>query len=454
MACLGAAIVVATLVAHLRPLGEPAIEPHEFPSPPQTPSPEPTVQLPAPAVGDTAENLRKELLQLGTELRERCPRVPEALHVVALLYANLHMVTEAEQLWRQCIELAPAQPGPYVGLANAAMELGKDEAAAETLRRARAAGCSSADVYIQLAAALTKLGELEDAASVLREGVAAFPRSAESWFQLGQVQIQLGQFAAAETALLKARAQGHASENVSLSLATACARQGKTEAAAKYREEFSQRKAASASAERPPFQVRYDADMRRVALATMCQAGTVYDRQGDSAAAERLWLRAFALEPRHTVVCHELIALYRRQGRIADARLVQRRLVEAEPLNAVHYVNLASLSSQLGDHRVAEAALKQVVTLRPELSVGYAGLAQLYLRTGQSDKARWFAEAALRQESTTPEEACQTYMALAMACRQMGDAAAAEAALRQAEKLAPRDGKLRPQAAPTKQPGQ
>ena len=448
------ALVIAAVVAFLRPVREPATEPREFPSPPQTSATEPTIQLPVPAMGDTADDLRKELLQLSAELRERFPRVPEALHVVAQLHANFHMVAEAEQLWQQCIELAPAQPGPYVGLATAAMELGKDEDAAETLRRARAAGCSSEELYIQLAAALTKLGELEDAASVLREGVAAFPRSAESWFQLGQTRIQLGQFADAEAALLKARAQGYASEKVLLSLATACARQGKAEAAAKYREEFNQRKAASVSAERPPFQVRYDADMRRVALTTMCQAGAIYDRQGDTVAAERLFLRGFALDPRHTTVCHELISLYRRQGRIADARLVQRRLVEAEPLNVVHYVNLASLSSQLGDHRVAEAALKQVVTLRPELPVGYAGLAQLYLRTGQSDKARWFAEAALRLEPTTREEAFQTYMALAMACRQMGDAAAAEAALRQAEKLAPRDANLPPQTAPTKQPGQ
>ena len=100
-------------------------------------------------------------------------------------------------------------------------------------------------------------------------------------------------------------------------------------------------------------------------MATLCRAGTVYDRQGDPAKAELLLLRAYSLDPRDLTVGGELVALYRRARRIADARLVQRHLAEVDPQNVFQFVNLASLSSQLGDLRLAEDALKQVIGLRP-----------------------------------------------------------------------------------------
>ena len=190
---------------------------------PRTLSAEPTVKLPAEVGEVPTEELRKELQQLGAELLARFPKVSEALHVVALLYSELQRTTEAEKLWRECIELDPQHLGPYIGLATAAMELGQDESAVETLRKALAAGCSSSDAYHQLAAALTKLGRLEEAFEVSQRGLAAFPHAASNWFQLGQVQIQLERFAEAETSLRKAIDEGYAAGNVYLSLATACA---------------------------------------------------------------------------------------------------------------------------------------------------------------------------------------------------------------------------------------
>ena len=211
-------------------------------------------------------------------------------------------------------------------------------------------------------------------------------------------------------------------------------RQGKQEEANQYRQRFSERKAEQAAAGDTPFQLRYDAELRRIALASFCRAGTVYDRQGKPAEAERLLLRGLALAPDNLVVCGELAAFYRRLGRLADAHAAQGRMVDIQPENAIHYVNLASLASQLGDYPAAEAALKEVVGKRPDLSIGYSGLAQLYLQAGQLEQARWFAEAALRMEPTAPQETVQTYLVLAAACQRLGDDAAAKAALGEAQK--------------------
>jgi tetratricopeptide (TPR) repeat protein len=437
--CFALAAAIAAIVAYLTPLED--MTPPESLAPdsivarplPEALATQPTIQLPAQAITIPAEELRTELLALAEDLLARVPKVPEALHVVAWMYADLQRVTEAERIWQECIRLAPKHVGPYVGLATAAMKLGKDEEAVAILQQAISAGCASPELEHELAAALTKLGRLQEAAEVLEKGLAAYSQAAENWLQLGQIQIQLGQFAQAEASLQQAIAQGTSDGSVYFSLATACARQGKQEEAAKYRQIFGERKAEQAAAGDTPFQLRYDAELRKIALASFCRAGTVYDRQGDTAEAERLLLRALALSPANLVVCGELTTFYRRLGRIADARLVQRRMVDAQPENTVHYVNLASLASQLGDYAAAEEALQTVVGKRPDLSIGYSGLAQLYLQAGKLDQARWFAEAALRMEPASPEETVQTYLVLATVCQRLGDQTAAQAALAEAQ---------------------
>jgi tetratricopeptide (TPR) repeat protein len=430
------AVAIAAVVAFVTPLEEPAPQPIDASSVPQRTAAHPTIELPSKAVDIPTEALRTELLELGADLLARFPKVPEALHVVAWMYADLQRVTDAERIWQDCIRLAPKQVGPYVGLAAAAMKLGKDGEAVATLQQAISAGCASAELDHQLAAALTKLGRLPEAVQVLQRGLVAYRQASENWLQLGQIQIQLGQFAEAEASLQQAILHGTSDGSVFFSLATACARQGKQEQAAKYRQLFSARKSEQAAAGDAPFQLRYDAEFRRIALAAICRAGTVYDRQGHPAEAERWLLQALALAPDNLVVCGELTAFYRRLGRAADARIVQQRMVDIQPENTVHYVNLASLASQLGDYAAAEAALKEVVGKRPDLSIGYSGLAQLYLQAGKLEQARWFAEAALRMEPAAPEETVQTYRVLAAVCGRLGDQAAAETALAEAQKRA------------------
>lgn len=430
------AVAITAIVTYLTPLEDPWPQPMNPWSVPDGTATGPTIELPKKAVDFSAEDLRAELQQVGADLLARFSDVPEALHAAALLNADLQQVKEAERIWRDCIRLSPQHVGPYVGLATSSMKVGKDEEALATLEQALAAGCISPELDHQLAAVLTKLGRLSEAADVLKLGLLRFSDEAQNWLQLGQIQIQLGQFADAEISLRKAIAYGTSDGSVLFSLANACARQGKHDEAARYRELFQEQKAQMTAAGDTPFQLRYDAELRQIALASFCRAGTVYDRQGDPVEAERLMLRALALDPDDLVVCGELTAFYRRLGRIADAWLVQRQMVAIQPQNVVHLVNLASLSSQLGDVAGAEAALKDVIGKRPDLSIGYFGLAQLYLQTGNLEQARWFAEAALRMEPTSPEETVQAYLVLATACGRLGDHDAAESAMGEVQKRA------------------
>ena len=192
------AVLIAGAVAWLTPLDELPDESAESltktletPHPPKGPAALPTVVLPSQAVEISAQDLRAELFQLGAALLTHFPKLPEALHVVAWMYADLQRATDAERIWQDCIRLSPSQVGPYVGLATAAMEQGKDEEAVATLKRGMSAGCASPELDHQLAAALTKLGRLQEAAEVLQRGLGAFSQDSENWLQLGQIQIQL-----------------------------------------------------------------------------------------------------------------------------------------------------------------------------------------------------------------------------------------------------------------------
>jgi tetratricopeptide (TPR) repeat protein len=406
----------------------------------------------APSAVDV-EELRAELEQLASGVLTRFPDRPDALHVVALLYRDLQKTTEAERIWLQCLELAPEHAGPYIGLATASMELGKDQSAVQTLQRALDAGCSTSDLYYQLGVALSKLGRLEEAAARIGDGLAQFPDSAASWLQLGQLQLQLGQLAEAEESLKKALAAGTDADSVYFSLSTVCARQGKQEEAARYRQEFQQRRRQREEESDDPFQERYTAELRRIGVASLARAGTVCEQHGDVAQAERLLLRAQQLDPDSLAVCGELALFYRRQQRPADALVVQRHLAQIDPGNTLHFVNLASLALQVGDYALAESALQQVISMRPDASLGYSGLAQLYLQVGRVDQARWFAQAALRQKPSATDEIVRTSLVLAAACRQLGDHDAAAAALEAARQAAPDDPRLAQPAERAPRPG-
>jgi tetratricopeptide (TPR) repeat protein len=464
--CLGATAGIILTVVALTPLDEidsgtvaasggsaDALPPSAMKPMPAARAAEPSIRLHETPAEATAEQLRAEAEQLAERLLDQHPDRADALHVVALLYRDLQKTTEAEKIWEKCIRLAPTHTGPYIGLATAAMELGKDETAVQTLRQALDAGCSTSDLYYQLGTALTKLGRLEEAAATIQTGLAAFPESSESWLQLGQVQLQLAEVAQAEESLHRALSAGTDSESVYFALATACARQGKQEEATRYREEFQRRRTQREAESDARFQDRYSAEMRRIAVATLAKAGAVYEQQGDAARAEKLLLRAQHLDPLSLAVCGELALFYRRQQRPADALVVQRHLAEVDPGNALHFSNLASLAMHLGEYALAETALRRVIQMRPDASIGYSGLAQLYLQTDNIEQARWFAEAALRQKPATADEVVRISLVLAAACQRLGDAQAAAAALEAARQVAPDDPRLVPPEAGASPPG-
>lgn len=396
-------------------------------------APQPAVSFSATPAAATAEEMEQEVIATAEALQAHFPDLPEALHVAAGVYADLRQTGRAEEIWRRCLALAPTRLAPRVGLAITLLERGDDEAAMEILESALAEGQSSPELYYYLAAALTKRGRAEEAEEVLRKGLAEYETIADNWRLLGQTQLQLDRFAEAEESLLRALDLGRESWELFFALATVSARLGKDDEAAYYRERFRELRAVLPEEADRPYQEAYEAAMRRNVVDSLSKAGAVFARQGDVAEAERLLLRAADLDPENAPILRELARMYLGLDRPADAWAVHRRLVELDPPNFIDCINLAKVAEDLGDLETVESAFQQAMDLRPDVALPYLGLAQLHLRKGRFERARWFAEGAVRREPSL-----HAYAALAAACQQLGDADAADAAREAARTLAAR----------------
>ena len=196
------------------------------------------------------------------------------------------------------------------------------------------------------------------------------------------------------------------------------------------RRQFARLKASQPLAAGERFAVLSLAEARRTAVTILVEAATVHAWQQDSLEAERLLLRAIAINPSSAVSCHKLAEVYKEAGLAAEQRVVVERLVQLEPLNLLHYLELARLADELGEPEGAEAALKLAISVAPDNPGPYTTLARFYLQQQQPKKARWYAQEAVRRDPTA-----EGFVLLASTCRLVGDEATAEAALAEAQRL-------------------
>ncbi len=248
----------------------------------------------------TNEQLQAELLGEIDQLTRQFTQLPQALHVAASAFDEIHQTAKAEQLWRKCMELEPRYPGPRLGLAKLMSQSGKDRQAIDLLEEALENGFTTAELYYRLASAHSKVGEVERAEEVMQAGVSVFPDVAINWLLLGQTQNLLQKFAEAETSLRRAVELGSTDPVVYFALANSCQRQEKVAAANQYRQKFlALRDQASEGTQDRPFQEIYQQALRPVVVGTFSSSAAIYSTHGDPDKAQHLLLRepAGAREP-------------------------------------------------------------------------------------------------------------------------------------------------------------
>ncbi len=408
-------------------------------------SPGATIRLSATPLALPAEQLQRETEEVGSQLLARFPELPEALHVAALMHAQLRQTAQAQKLWQRCVELMPRNDQYRINLAAIAMDHGDYDLAVAALQPAIERGSTSPEVSHHLGMALSQLGRGEEAEQILSASLQRHPQSTAHWLVLGQAQLKSGKASEAETSLRQALALGLESSDLYFALGNACAQLGKREEAAEFHQQFALRQAAQPLAAQERFQVLSTAEARRTAVTIMVEAATVHAWQQDSLEAERLLLRALAIDPSSLASCRKLAEIYKEAGLVAEQRAAVLRLVEIDPHNLIHYLELAQLEARLDEPEAAEAALKMAISVAPDNAAPYTTLARFCLQEKQTKKARWYAQEAVRR-NPTPEG----YVLLASICRLVSDEPTAEAALAEAQRLASSKGAKPPEKAPQK----
>ncbi len=390
-----------------------------------------SVSLPTLPVAGTADGFDQEALATAKALVARYPNRAQALHVLALLEAQLRHSAEADKLWRKCVELAPGEDIYLTNLAANAVNRGDSEGAIEFLSDLAAKGKASPDALHNYAASLMNVGRLDEALNVIQDATQRATNSPSHWLLFGQIQLKRGEAIEAESHIRRAIELGGETSTSCFNMSAALARQGKKEEAAEYRKRYNELTKKEPITAENRYQVLSEAESRRNLITVLVEGGAIYGKNGDILKAESLLLRALALDPRELSAATSLADLYLAANMFAEERVARRRIQELTPSDFETYLRLAKASVNAGEPEAGAAVLKNAIALAPNRVEGFASLAQLYLANREPQKALYYA-----QEAVALQPSREGFQFVATVYNELGKPAEAEAARAEAAKLA------------------
>ena len=130
--------------------------------------------------------------------------------------------------------------------------------------------------------------------------------------------------------------------------------------------------------------------------------GIYLQEDGRLGEAERAFVAARRLAPRHPTILRRLANLYLAGGEVAKAQEVLGELVEIEPRDPSSWSVLAQVLCRLGETAQCEAALRQVIASAPDRADPYFNLGIFLLREGAQAEAAELLREALRREPGHP----------------------------------------------------
>lgn len=384
----------------------------------------PQARIRAPQVRAPAEgaSLQQEATFWAERLLAGFPESHVAMHVRAILHAQLHQTADAERLWKRCIELSPKTEVYYVNLAATATERGASQLALDTLERAQERGLNSLDIQHHIAVSLMNLGQIERAIEVARGALESTDESPALWLVLGQALLKDGQIKASEEALLKAVELGATTKPAYFALLNASVRLGKMEEAAKYRDlcaQFEQDQHLSAQAR---YNALSDVEGRNIVVTVLLEASSVYRGASDSRNAAHLLQRVLALDPGNLTASNQLADLFQAEQRFADELILREHIVRLNPLDLFQYLRLAKAASAAQKPEAAEAAIQQAISLAPRAVNGYVTMAEFLLEQGRPEDAEWYG-----RQATTLVPSPEGFQLLAKILRVQGRESEAQA---------------------------
>jgi len=119
------------------------------------------------------------------------------MHRMGTARNDKNMLTQAETLYNQSLDLDPSHTDCYRGLAVLLVETGRSDKAFNLLKNWAVRDPKSADARVELARLYEEFGDPEAAKSYLTEAVALDQYNARAWNALGRLREQSGDYSQA-----------------------------------------------------------------------------------------------------------------------------------------------------------------------------------------------------------------------------------------------------------------
>ena len=268
------------------------------------------------------------------------------LHLLAVHRQQVGLMSEAESLFLQVVELAPDYAPARVRLGDLALERGDLELAAQQYRRAMELSPESASAWAGLGRLAAQRGDHREAARRLERALELQPSANALHHPLGMAYRALGERDRARSALAR-NEHGRLVIDDPLILAL--------------------------ETENLSNQV-----LRRQARAAV--------ESGDVAAGIDLFRRYLELEPDDPIVHHDLGQALLLEGRVDEGLAELRRAVEIDPSNRRHHVQLGAALVDLGRPAEAVEAYRRAHEIDPEDAVTHIDYALLLAKTNRADQ--------------------------------------------------------------------
>lgn len=250
-------------------------------------------------------------------------------------------LVEAETLYRAILAAAPDHPGSHHLLGLVEHQLGRDEAALQSIKRAIALNDNEPNYHNNLGTVYRSLGRLDEAIACYRYAIALKPAFAAALSNLGLALQQQGQLAPAQRALEQAL-------------------QAKPDYAAAW-----------------------------------FNLGNVLAARGEHAKAIEHQRRALALDPNHIEAWNNLGAALTELGEIDEAAGCYRRVLALQPANAAAHNNYGRVLAQRDELDEAIAHFRQAIALQPHAIDALINLGNVLLERGEPAAAHASYQRAL-----------------------------------------------------------
>jgi predicted O-linked N-acetylglucosamine transferase (SPINDLY family) len=276
-------------------------------------------------------------------------------------------LARAEQIYRQILQVNPAEANALHLLGLLTQQQGHPQAAVDLIRRAVAVLPQVAELHCNLANAYLALERWEEAAASARQALRLRPDLPEGHTNLGDALVGQQRWPEAISCYRQALALRPGFAEAHTKIGQALAAQGQIEEALAF--------------------FREALRLRPELFEAHLNLGGLLKKRGLLTEAEASFRQALRLRPKDADVHNNLGATLAEQERFEEAVSLYRAALRLNPEFAEAYLNLGAALARLCQHDEGIACLEQAVRLQPALAEAWNGLGNFYKDQGRTEEA-------------------------------------------------------------------